>query len=56
MLMKCYEVVDKRYKPPLASLKIITNFQSLGVMPYNNRTLCRLRVSDCANKFMGLKF
>ena len=29
---------------------------SLGVMPYNNRTLCRLRVSDCANKFMGLKF
>ena len=26
MLMKCYEVVGKRYKPPLASLKIITNF------------------------------
>ena len=34
----------------------VVNFPSLGVIPYNNRTLSRLQVSDCANKFMGLKF
>ena len=26
-------------------------FPSLGVIPYNNRTLSELRVSDCAIKF-----
>ena len=32
------------------SEKFLT-FPSLGVIPYNNRTLSELRVSDCAIKF-----